>query len=183
MNCNYFPINNLPLWDKTIPVNNQTISLQNFTVNIYQTHFATITLIPSNVSQKRVWNFVLSGIISNYTIIYDLSNVLSEGYNITFEGLVYGTLQIGNQSYIANDYMKSIIDLKQKTITFVIQNIQLTENVSIFYNVFLNDDAILKTDYIAVSTIIGGKNITYIKFRLSNILYSSYSIGGIPNIN
>jgi ABC-type sugar transport system ATPase subunit len=66
--------------------------------------------------------------------------VLSQRYSATFEGMVYGTLQIGNQSYIANDYMKSIIDLKQKTITFMIQNIQLTENVSIFYNVFLNDN-------------------------------------------
>jgi hypothetical protein len=139
MNCNYFPINNLPLWEQTIPLNNQTISLQNFTVEIYQSNFATIILIPSNVSLKRVWNFILNGTITSQTITYDLSKVLSQRYNATFEGSVYGTLQVNNQSYIANDYMKPIIDLKKKTITFVIQNIQLTENVSIFYNVFLND--------------------------------------------
>jgi hypothetical protein len=138
MNCNYFPINNLPLWEQTIPVNNQTISLQNFTTNI-QTNFATITLIPSNVSQGRVWNFVLSGTISSQTITYDLSKVLSQGYSAIFERILYGTLQIGNQSYIANEYMNPQINLKEKTITFVIQNIPLSENTPIFYNVFLND--------------------------------------------
>jgi hypothetical protein len=65
MNCNYFPINNLPLWGQTIPINNQTVSLQNFTVDIFQTNFATITLIPSNVPTKRVANFVLSGTITS----------------------------------------------------------------------------------------------------------------------
>jgi hypothetical protein len=144
MNCNYFPINNLPLWGQTIPVNNQTVSLQNFTVDIFQTNFATITFIPSNVPSKRVANFLLSGTINSQTITYDLSKVISQGYNVTFEGSVYGTLQVNNQSYIANEYMKPFIDLKKKTITFTIENIPITEQSTVFYNVFLNDHTLDK---------------------------------------
>jgi hypothetical protein len=65
--------------------------------------------------------------------------VISQRYNATLEGSVYGTLQVNNQSYIANEYMSSQIDLKKKTITFTI-NIPITEQSAVFYNIFIDDN-------------------------------------------
>jgi hypothetical protein len=152
MNCNYFLINNLPLWDQTIPLYNQTISLQNFIVDILQTNFATITLIPNNVATKRIWQFVLYGFcnIDSDTIIitYDMSLVNTEQYWITFEGRPYGILQIGNQSYNANQYMYYNFSMDKKYIKFTIHGISLSSHSdSIFYNIFLNDVTATCGDY------------------------------------
>lgn len=89
---------------QTIPENNLPIYLQNYTASVQcgadncgSVRYNTVGLIPSDVSEKRVWNFKVSGILQPVKdiiqIIFNFQNVEYDG-EITFENKLSGYLTI-----------------------------------------------------------------------------------------
>ena len=54
--------------------------------------YSTVGILPSNVKQKRIWNFKLAGKFrpheGNYVIQYNFQNIDYENVNINFENLL-----------------------------------------------------------------------------------------------
>jgi hypothetical protein len=85
------------------------VYLQNFTVtsDLLQNNWNTVSVIPSNITNHRVWEFSSSFNVTtssqDFTIVYDFSNVVSS-YYATFEGTPSGTISYDNQVFNANEY-------------------------------------------------------------------------------
>jgi len=128
------PDNNLP-----ICVQRYQFKFLNDTGNVTWT---TSCAVPSNIPFKRVWNFNLSGNIikssNKHILIGDFSKVVTEGYSITFEGPIQGTIIIQNQILDANKYMKYEYDSDKKIMTWTITNLCKTGLFEM--NLFINDN-------------------------------------------
>ena len=97
------------LQQNQITPNNLAVYLQNFTVtsDLLQNNWNTVGVIPSNITNHRVWQFSSSFNVTSssqdFTIVYDFSNVVSD-YYATFEGTPSGTISYDNQVFNANEY-------------------------------------------------------------------------------
>jgi len=97
------------LQQNEIAPNNLAVYLQNFTVtsDLLQNNWNTVGVIPSNITNHRVWQFSSSFNVTtssqDFSIVYDFSNVVSN-YYATFEGTPSGTINVGNQIFNANEY-------------------------------------------------------------------------------
>lgn len=97
----------------TIPENNLPIYFQQFTVSFLPPETGTLSWSllsanPSNREYYRVWSFQLNGILAyttrdTYIIEYNLDNVQTDGYVISFEGDCIGTITISNVLFVINN--------------------------------------------------------------------------------
>ena len=89
---------------QTIPENNLPIYLQNYTASVQckanicgSVRYSTVGVIPSDLKEKRVWNFKVSGILKPtkdiIQIIFNFQNVEYDE-EITFENQISGYLTI-----------------------------------------------------------------------------------------
>lgn len=135
-----------------IPDNNLIISLQNFTTTIFDgiVLYSMISLIPTSISDERLWQFNLSGSSVSFNqdgeliIYYDTSLINNDSYKFTFFGPVNGTFQLNETIYPANDNVQFVYDPPtsnpQKYIKIIISNpSELNEYYYFYYNLYVLD--------------------------------------------
>jgi hypothetical protein len=132
-----------------IPSNNIAIFFQNYTITASQNcavEFSTISANPSSSIGNRIWNLNIALSCSKtqepYILFIDLKNVDDRGYQITFEGKVYGTITYRNVSLNAGKYVTYEYDSIAKTITVYIEPLPCIREQSdeaVFVSLFIND--------------------------------------------
>jgi len=117
-----------------IPDNNLPIFLQKYTVAITDgaVSWALLSANPSNTPQARVWSFQLNGTLSYttrdaYVIEYNLDNVETGGYVISFEGQPIGSLILSNKAYVVN----------QKNLTFTYEDTRTQKRIRLYLDATL----------------------------------------------
>ena len=116
----------------SIPDTNLPIFFQQYTVTPLlgsgvTVVFSTVSANPSNQALSRVWSFnsqlKVDRPLSTISLLYDFSAVQAQGYNVTFEGSVNGTLTIGKEkeAYNATRYVSYTFDSTQKTVLLTIR--------------------------------------------------------------
>lgn len=144
----------------TIPKNNLPVYLQKYNVTIFDgkdtttkagsVTYTTVGALPSNVKNKRVWNFNLTGTlkgnVDKYQIVYDFSKV-EPSYKVTFEDIVSGTVTICGRvldasKLIKDNYAHSIAD---STVTMELDttkwDFQIKKEAVFSYQLNINDDS------------------------------------------
>ena len=111
------------IMDISIPNQNQPICLQKYKFVFVNSsgvlNYSTVCSIPSNLSLKRVWNFMISGkLLKNknkfFLIEGDFSEVKDFGYNITLDQPLQGIFTINNLILDANKYVSFTYDKSTK---------------------------------------------------------------------
>ena len=95
-----------------IPSNNLPIYFQKYTVSFLppgdgSVSWSLVSANPSNRPYYRVWSFQLNGILryttnKQYMIEYNLDDVQTDGYVISFEGVPIGSIIVSKKSFVIN---------------------------------------------------------------------------------
>lgn len=111
--------------------------------------FSTVTLNPSNLPTKRVWNINLSGYLKpnvhKYYITFDFHKVDWGGdkRKVTFEDFPIGTFNICGRVLNATKYTKFTFCSKTETVTIIIDtskwDFRLKREAPFSFNINLND--------------------------------------------
>jgi len=150
--------------EETIPDNNLPVYFQKYKVDILDSKkesvgrvlYTTVGAIPSNVKNKRVWAFNLTGKlkpnVDKYHIVYDFSKVES-AFTVKFKDFVSGTFTICGQVLDATKLIKDsyTYSLKDKTVIIELDTSRLDFRIkkeALFsYQLNINDDACQEAFY------------------------------------
>jgi hypothetical protein len=130
--------------------NNLTVCLQNFKFHFVNNdgriNYSTACAIPSSTKKSRVWNILIGGVLfrkkcNRYVLEGDFSDVISQGYSITFTGRAQGNLNVGDKVLNASnrvnykynsDSKKLILEIKTNEFGLFELNININDDVSDF---------------------------------------------------
>ncbi len=180
MSTTTIPDNNLPLYFQQYKV--YIVDAKDNKSDAGSVQYTTVGAIPSNIKNKRVWAFDLTGTlkpnVERYHIVYDFSKVES-ALRVKFEDFISGTFTICGQvldatKLIQDNYTYSLADL-----TVIIEldtsrlDFRIKKETSFSYQLNINDatvTAILpNTNY----------NVTY---NNNNFLINESSSVTLPNL-
>ena len=141
-----------------IPPNNLPIYLQKYTISILcsssenidtsktcgTVKYSTVGLFPSNIKEKRVWNFKIEGQLEKnnekYIVLYfDFSNI-DDSYNVSFENALNGIINICGRTM--DVFKDAFYKLENTTLAIFIKTKFIIKKQTSFYvNLQLNDSA------------------------------------------
>lgn len=136
-----------------IPGNNLPAYLQNFTFNsggvLNTPFFLIVGGLPTRIKLARTWNLVTASILTSTSsppiFIYDFSGVVSI-YDVSVEGTLAGTLNVGGQVYDASSYFGTPIYANKKlTLPMKMLPAGAKTEDYFYYNLYIEDFAQQKT--------------------------------------
>lgn len=113
-----------------------------------QIFFATTSIMPSYIQFNRIWNFLCNGIFEgNHAVVtFDGTELIREcGFDIAFEGDIYGQLTFKKKDFQLQDYIRKEILSRDGVVYAVRFHItkpdcfKIGRPLSFYFNIILYD--------------------------------------------